>query len=771
MSQEISSGDIKTPQSTPVTPENESLASPQITAKFDLITRNLQEVLGSDRIKSILGHRDLKIYWGTATTGRPHVAYFVPLSKIADFLNAGCQVTILFADLHAYLDNMKAPWELLQLRTQYYEHVIKAVLESIGVPLDKLKFVKGTNYQVTKEYTRDVLIMATNVTQHDAKKAGAEVVKQVDHPLISGLLYPLLQALDEEYLGVDAQFGGVDQRKIFTFAEKHMPDLVYLKRIHLMNPMIPGLTGGKMSSSEEHSKIDLLNSAEDVLFKLTNATIDVETSTDENNGILAFIKHCLVPHSKGGGFEIEKLEYSNYDDVIADFKASKFSPEQLKVSVAAGINKLLEPIRQKFTNPTLAKLCVDAYPKDFTKVVSGNGRTPYSPEPKDTNENPFLALKVPSLSLEERKSLITRTLANETDQILLGSLDQLTQHNNLRVVWSIPASGRLHLGHMLPLLKIADLVRAHVHVNIVIGDLQAAMDNQSCPFELFDERRLYTESVISATLLQLTGLESLESKVAFISGSEIEYRQEYIFDLYRLTSITTQDEAANATDGHIKKLDHPLLSSLIYPLLQAVDIQYVNVTAALGTVDQSTLLDFTNTSLVRLGYEPKIHLLCQILPNLLGSSASSTTEDSVIDILDAPGDLKKKLKKAFCEPGNVNDCPLLEVVNRLILPLNGQFMVTRKEEFGGDKIYKQFDEVVSDFKDLKLHPGDLKNSIEVTLNNLLGPIQKQVSSKIPNLANFLKKTFPPPPTKSQIKKLTDAIKKQLKIKETESLKV
>ena len=29
-----------------------------------------------------------------------------------------------------------------------------------------------------------------------------------------------VQALDEEYLGVDAQFGGIDQRKIFTFAEK-----------------------------------------------------------------------------------------------------------------------------------------------------------------------------------------------------------------------------------------------------------------------------------------------------------------------------------------------------------------------------------------------------------------------------------------------------------------------------------------------------------------------------------------------------------------------
>ena len=61
------------------------------------------------------------------------------------------QVTILFADLHAYLDNMKAPWELLALRTQYYEHVIKSMLKSIGVPLEKLKFVRGTDYQLSKQ--------------------------------------------------------------------------------------------------------------------------------------------------------------------------------------------------------------------------------------------------------------------------------------------------------------------------------------------------------------------------------------------------------------------------------------------------------------------------------------------------------------------------------------------------------------------------------------------------------------------------------------------
>lgn len=68
--------------------------------KWNLISRNLQEILGEDRLKNILKeNRDLKIYWGTATTGKPHVAYFVPMSKIADFLRAGCEVK----NMHAIL--------------------------------------------------------------------------------------------------------------------------------------------------------------------------------------------------------------------------------------------------------------------------------------------------------------------------------------------------------------------------------------------------------------------------------------------------------------------------------------------------------------------------------------------------------------------------------------------------------------------------------------------------------------------------------------------
>ena len=39
---------------------------------------------------------------------------------------------------------------------QYYEHSIKAMLTSLDVPLEKLRFIRGTDYQLSKEYTLDV---------------------------------------------------------------------------------------------------------------------------------------------------------------------------------------------------------------------------------------------------------------------------------------------------------------------------------------------------------------------------------------------------------------------------------------------------------------------------------------------------------------------------------------------------------------------------------------------------------------------------------------
>jgi tyrosyl-tRNA synthetase len=60
------------------------------------------------------------------------------------------------------------------------------------------------------------------------------------------------------------------------------------------------------------------------------------------------------------------------------------------------------------------------------------------------------------------------------------------------------------------------------------------------------------------------------------------------------------------------------------------------------------------------------------VPGLAGGKMSSSEEDSKIDLLDTPAAVKKKLKKAFCEPGNVTDNGVLAFVKHVLFNLFSQ---------------------------------------------------------------------------------------------------
>lgn len=276
----------------------------------------------------------------------------------------------------------------------------------------------------------DLFRLSSVVTEHDAKKAGAEVVKQVANATLSGLLYPLMQALDEEHLGVDAQFGGVDQRKIFALAAEQLPRINYKERAHLMNPMVPGLAGGKMSASDPDSKIDLLDTPEVVRKKLKKAT--AAPRVVEGNGIVSFVEFVLLPVSafKSGGkgrlvVERDGKEPLIYEDIQTlkdDYTADtvrtpkslplipssptfpgqiptkltppnpQLTPQLLKPAVTTALLDLLAPIQSDFqSSPAWREIERKAYPppevkKKEKKVKDRGSRFPGSKAPPTQGE-------------------------------------------------------------------------------------------------------------------------------------------------------------------------------------------------------------------------------------------------------------------------------------------------------------------------------------------------------------------------------------------------
>lgn len=337
-----------------------------IDEKLAIIKRNTQEIITEEELKELLKlKKKPAVYLGTAITGRPHVAYFLWVLKLADFLKAGFKVKLLLADLHGALDN--TPWDLLDKRYEYYSIVVPAMFKSIGADISNFEIVKGSAFQKDKDYFFDVLKVSTVASVHDCKKAGSEVVKQSDNPKLSGLIYPIMQMLDEEYLGVDIQYGGIDQRKILMFAREYHQKIGYKPRIEVMTPIIPGLIGEKMSASVADSKIDLLDDEKVIKRKLNKAFCP--EGEVEGNGVLSFIKHVLmiIKEDKGEEFLIERpekwggnLSYKNYDTLEKDFVEKKVHPMDVKNALAVDINNLLEPIRMKMAGKD--SLIKEAYP-------------------------------------------------------------------------------------------------------------------------------------------------------------------------------------------------------------------------------------------------------------------------------------------------------------------------------------------------------------------------------------------------------------------------
>ena len=201
---------------------------------------------------------------------------------------------------------------------------------------EKPMFLTGSDYQLSRNYQIDIFKLSTLANIKTALHAASEVTR-MKNPKVSELIYPIMQTLDEEYLHVDMQLGGLDQRHIMAFAREYLPKIGYEKRVELMMPLMPSLKGPgvKMSSSIAGTNIKV-NASEDEIKKTINAAY-CPMGVIEDNPIVSIATLLIIPTEKkllierdnkfGGDVEITsaaQLEnlYSNKVIHPADLKAA-----------------------------------------------------------------------------------------------------------------------------------------------------------------------------------------------------------------------------------------------------------------------------------------------------------------------------------------------------------------------------------------------------------------------------------------------------------------
>jgi len=336
-----------------------------------LVSRFTREVVTEEELSALFEERESPTaYIGYAPTGEMHIGHFTTIRKLADFIEAGLDVTVLVADLHAHLDDEKSPFDLLDARTRYYRTAIEGMIEAAGAGPEGVAFVRGQDLELTPEYTLELLRMTAETTLNRVQRAGSEVVRQSEDPKLGGLIYPLMQSLDVKALDADIAYGGIDQRGIYMLSREVLPEHGHDKPVCVFAPLLSGLTGGKMSASDEGSKIALTDDDEAIEEKIQGAYCPA--GEVEDNGVLEYLRYLVFPvlDERDEPLVVERpaeyggdLVYGGYDDLEADFVSGELHPADLKPAAAGAISEVVDPVRGRLLAEP--ELLAEAYPETY----------------------------------------------------------------------------------------------------------------------------------------------------------------------------------------------------------------------------------------------------------------------------------------------------------------------------------------------------------------------------------------------------------------------
>ena len=307
---------------------------------YDLVTRNTVEVVTDDELRTLLLQPKKTVYAGYEPSGEIHLGHLVTINKLVDLQHAGFDVIVLLADLHAFL-NRKGTMEKVGELAEYNRRCFE------GLGLKNVRYVLGSDLQLSRDYELLVLQLSQQITLARATRSMDEVGRQMDHPTVSQMVYPIMQMADIAMLGVDAAVGGIDQRKIHMLAREHLVNFGYKAPVCIHTPILNGLDGKKMSSSQGNY-ISVADSEEDIRKKCQKAFCPPEIS---ENPILQIFQYHIFPRlpeitirrpEKFGG----DRTFASYVDLEAAYGKGEVHPLDLKKACGEGLVEILLPVRE-----------------------------------------------------------------------------------------------------------------------------------------------------------------------------------------------------------------------------------------------------------------------------------------------------------------------------------------------------------------------------------------------------------------------------------------
>lgn len=275
-------------------------------------------------------------------------------------------------------------------------------------------------------------------------------------------------------------------------------------------------------------------------------------------------------------------------------------------------------------------------------------------------------------------------------------------------------SGKIHLGHAVTVQKLKTLQKLGFKIKILLADYHAFLNGKGTVEEIAETAE-YNKKCFEAL--------GLDETTEFVYGSSFQLDSDYTTKVYQLATMTTLKRAKRSMDQVSRHDDNPKVASVIYPIMQTVDMAALEVDVALGGMEQRKIQMLARENLEKIDENVPVCIHTPLLHGLDGDAKMSSSKGNFIAVDDSVEDITKKINKSYCPQGEIEDNPMIEIAETFVYPNQEKLLIKRPEKFGGD-IELTHDELIENFKNGDLHPMDLKTGIKDFLIEYLAPVRE-----------------------------------------------
>ena len=196
--------------------------------------------------------------------------------------------------------------------------------------------------------------------------------------------------------------------------------------------------------------------------------------------------------------------------------------------------------------------------------------------------------------------------------------------------------------------------------------------------------------------------------------------------------------------GREESLDNLTGAHILYSCMQVADVFMLGAKITQLGMDQRKVNMLAREIGPQLGYwKPVVvshHMLMRLgkpvstkqnkIDQTIELKMSKSKPDTAIFMTDIAEDINRKITKAYCPEGIVENNPILEYCKYILFESFDEIVVERPQKFGGAITFSNYSELEQTFKNKQLHPSDLKQAVMAYLNTLLTPVRRHFEEDI-----------------------------------------